>query len=358
MSIQMIPPENARSRLWLYNTDEPEMTALYLERDLDHGLIREELQSRKRPASIIDENCIETQSQKFGLLLEDLILQGGVDTSFIKWIDDDGIGRIARNGINFTERGFGIRGALGCSDRGNTAVSQLDSDDVDWDYIFGDLGVRWLHTGGIFAGLSDNATQVIVDAAKAAQKYGTIVSYDLNYRPSLWKQNGGLQKCRTVNRRIANHVDVLIGNEGHYSACLGIDVEGGYEENAGLDFSSFRKMSEQTIKEFPNVKVISATIRKVKTTTINDWASMCYANQEIYTSSNLKNLEILDRVGGGDSFASGFIYGLMYLNNIQKALEYGTAHGALAMTTPGDTTMVNLSEVEKIVYGGGAIADR
>jgi len=293
-----------------------------------------------------------------GLLMEDFILQGGVDTSLIHWVDYDGIGRSVRNGLNFTERGFGIRGAVGCSDRGNTAASQLKVGDVDWDHLFGTLGVRWFHTGGIFAALSETTGPVVIEAAKAAKKYGTIVSYDLNYRPSLWKGFGGLEKCREINREIAQYVDVMIGNEEDFTACLGFEVEGADENLTDLDVGSFQKMIGKAVSEFPNFKAAATTMRGVKTATVNDWGAMCWVGGKFYTATHRPDLEILDRVGGGDSFASGFIYGLMELGGPQSAIEYGAAHGALAMTTPGDTTMASLAEVEKIVAGAGARVDR
>jgi 2-dehydro-3-deoxygluconokinase len=291
-------------------------------------------------------------------LLEDLILQGGVDTELIHWMTDDGIGRTARNGLNFTERGFGIRGAVGCSDRGNTAASQLKAGDIDWDYIFGTLGVRWFHTGGIFAALSETTGAVVIEAAKTAQKYGTVVSYDLNYRPSLWKGFGGLEKCREINREIARYVDVMIGNEEDFTACLGFEIDGIDENKTELAVSSFEKMIKKAVAEFRNFKATATTLRGVKTATVNDWGALCWADGTFYSATHRPNLEIMDRVGGGDSFASGFIYGLMELGDPLQAVEYGAAHGALAMTTPGDTTMASLKEVEKIVCGGGARVDR
>ena len=293
-----------------------------------------------------------------GLLMEDLILQGGVDTSLIKWVDYDGIGRTVRNGLNFTERGFGIRGAVGCSDRGHTAASQLKKGDVDWEHIFGGLGVRWFHTGGIFAALSASTGEVVIEAAKVAKKYGTMVSYDLNYRPSLWKGFGGIEKCREVNREIASYVDVMIGNEEDFTACLGFAVEGTGDNLTELDVDSFKKMITRAVLEFPNFKATATTLRGVKTATINDWGAMCWVAGSFYTSAQRPDLEIMDRVGGGDSFASGFIYGLMNFDDPQLAVEYGAAHGALAMTTPGDTTMATLDEVKKLVAGGGAKVDR
>ena len=293
-----------------------------------------------------------------GRLIEDFILQGGVDVSLIRWVPFDGIGRRVRNGLNFTERGFGIRGALGCSDRGNTAASQLKKGDVDWEGIFGKHGVRWFHTGGIFAALSETTPQVILEAMTVAKKYGTSISYDLNYRPSLWRDIGGKEKAREVNREIAKYVDVMIGNEEDFTACLGFEVEGVDEHLSDLDVSYFKNMIEQVIKTYPNFKATATTLRGVKTATINDWGAVCWADGQFFEAEHRPNLEILDRVGGGDSFASGFIYGMMVFGDPEKAVNYGAAHGALAMTTPGDTTMATLKEVEKIVGGGSARVDR
>ncbi|MBT3192976.1 MAG: sugar kinase [Verrucomicrobia bacterium] len=295
---------------------------------------------------------------EIGLLLEDLILQGGVDTSQIKWADYDGIGRTVRNGLNFTERGFGIRGAVGCSDRGLTAASQLKPGDIDWDHIFGTLGSRWFHTGGIFAALSETTGPVVIEAAQAAKKHGTIVSYDLNYRPSLWKGFGGLDRCREINREIAKTVDVMIGNEEDFTACLGFEVEGADENLTDLDVDSFQKMIAKAVATYPNFKATATTLRGVRTATVNDWGAMCWVDGNFHTATHRGGLEIMDRVGGGDSFASGFIYGMMELDDPQLAVEYGAAHGALAMTTPGDTTMASLTEVEKLVAGAGARVDR
>ncbi len=289
-----------------------------------------------------------------GRLLEDFILQGGVDTSFIKWVPYDGIGRTVRNGLNFTERGYGIRGALGCSDRGNTAASQLKKGDIDWEEIFGKRGVRWFHTGGIFAALSETTPDVILEAMEIAKKYGTIISYDLNYRPSLWKGIGGKEKAQEVNKEIAKFVDVMIGNEEDFTACLGFEVEGVDENLTNLDTEKFKKMIEKVVVAYPNFKAVATTLRGVKTATVNDWGAICWVDGKFYEATHRPNLEILDRVGGGDSFASGFIYGMMVLQDPKMAVEYGAAHGALAMTTPGDTTMATLKEVEKIVSGGGA----
>jgi len=270
----------------------------------------------------------------------------------------DGVGRVTRNGLNFTERGFGTRGAVGIPDRGNTAASQLRPGDFDWDHIFGKLGVRWLHTGGIFAALSDTTPQLVVECVKKAKQYGTIVSYDLNYRPSLWKSIGGHKRAQEVNKEIARHVDVMIGNEEDFTACLGFHVEGADENLLTIDVSAFKKMIETAVKTFPNFKATATTLRAAKTATINDWAAIAWMDGKFHESRKYPNLEIMDRVGGGDSFASGFIYGLMATGDPQKAVEYGAAHGALAMTTPGDTSMASKDEVEKLMKGGGARVQR
>jgi 2-dehydro-3-deoxygluconokinase len=293
-----------------------------------------------------------------GRLIEDFILQGGVDTSFIKWVPYDGIGRTVRNGLNFTERGFGVRGALGVPDRGHTAASQLKPGDVDWDHIFGKLGVRWLHTGGIFAALSPTTAELVIEATTAAKKHGTIVSYDLNYRPSLWKGIGGHNKAREVNRHIAGNVDVMIGNEEDFTASLGFEVEGADANLSKLEIDNFKKMISKAVAEFPNFKVAATTLRTVKTATVNDWGAICWAEGAFHEAIHRPNLEIMDRVGGGDSFASGLIYGLLTTGDPAKSVNYGAAHGALAMTTPGDTSMVNVKEVEKLMGGGSARVER
>lgn len=293
-----------------------------------------------------------------GMLMEDFIMQGGVDTSLIYWMPTDGIGRTCRNGINFTERGFGIRGAKGCSDRANTAISKATPEDFDFDYIFGTLGVRWLHTGGIYAALSEQSCETVLAAIKTAKKYGTIVSYDLNYRPSMWDAIGGKEKAREVNQEIAGYVDVMIGNEEDFTACLGFSIEGNDENLQELNLDGYKKMINEAARTYSNFKVVATTLRQVKTATVNDWSAICWADGTVYKAKDYKGLEILDRVGGGDSFASGLIYGLMTTGDPKLAVEYGAAHGALAMTTPGDTTMANKKEVEAIMGGAGARVQR
>jgi 2-dehydro-3-deoxygluconokinase len=293
-----------------------------------------------------------------GRLVEDLIYQGGVDQSHVRWVKDDGVGRSARNGLNFTERGYGVRAALGCSDRGHTAVSQLKPGDVDWELIFGKEGARWFHTGGIFAALSETTPLVAQEAMEAARRHGTRISYDLNYRPSLWKSIGGQKRAQEVNRRLAPLVDVMLGNEEDFTAALGFEVPGMDEHLSALDPKNFELMIAKAVAEFPNFSVVATTLRNAKTATLNDWGAVCYHDGKLYQAVNRENLEILDRVGGGDSFASGLVYGLMSGKGPQWAVDCGAAHGALAMTTPGDTTMVTLAEVERVMKGGGARVSR
>ena len=293
-----------------------------------------------------------------GRLVEDFILQGGVDASHIRWMPYDGVGWNVRNGLNFTERGFGVRGARGCSDRGHTAVAALRTGDVDWDALFGGEGVRWFHTGGIFAGLSGTTPEVAIEALKAAKRNGVVTSYDLNYRPSLWKGNGGQEHAREVNRELAQYVDVMIGNEEDFTAALGLEVPGVDKNLTALPIDGFKRMIGEAVKAYPNFKVVATTLRAVKTATVNDWGAICWADGRFHEATQRPGLEILDRVGGGDSFASGLIYGLLTKGDPAAAVEYGAAHGALAMTTPGDTSMATLAEVEKLVGGGSARVDR
>jgi 2-dehydro-3-deoxygluconokinase len=291
-----------------------------------------------------------------GRLIQDLIYQGGVDQTLVRWVEYDGIGRTVRNGLNFTERGFGVRAALGCSDRGNTAASQMKPGDIDWDRVFAVHGTRWFHTGGIFCGLSATTTEVAIEAMEAARRHGVIVSYDLNYRPSLWQGIGGKKRAQAVNRRVAPMVDVMIGNEEDFSAGLGFEPGPAVESGNGdrlLDRDRFKPMVAKLVKEFP-FQVVATTLRKSTTATRNDWGAICYANGRFHEAVMRRDLEIYDRVGAGDSFAAGFIYGLLSGQSPQWAVECGAAHGALAMTTPGDTSMATLDDVLRLMDGKAA----
>jgi 2-dehydro-3-deoxygluconokinase len=288
-----------------------------------------------------------------GRLLQDLLYQGGVDQTYVRWMPHDGVGRATRNGLNFTERGFGVRAAAGSYDRGHTAISQLKPGDFDWDDIFGKQGVRWFHTGGIFSALSDTTPEVAAEAMQAARRHGTIVSYDLNYRASLWKSLGGKKQAQEVNRRIAPFVDVMLGNEEDFSAALGYEVPGMDEHHSTFAVEGFQQMIAKVVRDYP-FQVVATTLRKAKTATQNDWGAVCYYDGRFFQAKNRENLEIFDRVGGGDSFASGLIYGFLAGRDAQFAVECGAAHGALAMTTPGDTSMATLDDVLQVMKGVGA----
>ncbi|GAB2455606.1 sugar kinase [Nocardioides hungaricus] len=294
-----------------------------------------------------------------GRLIEDLISQGGVDASLVRWLEYDGVGRRVRNGLNFTERGFGVRGALGVSDRGHTAVSQLADGDIDWDHIFGTLGVRWLHTGGIFAGLSATSPEVAEEAMLAARRHGTLISYDLNFRPSLWRGIGGRDTAQKINRKLAPLVDVMIGNEEDFIESLGFEVSGVDPDFTNLDHGAFLSMINDVVSEFPNLQVIATTLRGVSSASRNDWSAIAWSRETgLVASRRWKEMEIFDRVGGGDSFASGLIYGLLSAEPLQVAVELGAAHGALAMTTPGDTSMATAAEVWRLADGASARVQR
>ncbi|MDE3149776.1 MAG: sugar kinase, partial [Acidobacteriota bacterium] len=289
-----------------------------------------------------------------GRLVEDFILQGGVDTSCLKWVPYDGVGRAVRNGLNFTERGYGVRAAAGCSDRGNTAISQVKPGDFDWETIFGPKnGSRWFHTGGIFAALSASTAQVAVEAMDAARKHGTPISYDLNFRDSLWKSIGGKAKAQEVNREIVRKVDLLLGNEEDFSAMLGVKIKGVSEDFAELPIEGYKEMLREVAAAYPNLKLVASTLRTAYTASRNAWGAIAlYEDQIVHVPQ--RDIDILDRVGGGDSFASGLIYGLLAGKPIDWAVRCGVAHGALAMTTAGDTSMATLAEVERAMKGGGA----
>ncbi|WP_109484826.1 sugar kinase [Occallatibacter savannae] len=289
-----------------------------------------------------------------GRLVEDFILQGGVDTSLLRWIPYDGVGRTVRNGLNFTERGFGLRAAAGSSDRGHTAISQVKPGDFDWSAIFGSTnGARWLHTGGIFAALSASTADVAAEAMDAARAHGTPVSYDLNYRDSLWRSIGGKAKAQEVNRTLVRKVDLLLGNEEDFSAMLGVELKGVAEDFSELPVDAYEEMLREVAALYPNLKLIASTLRTATTASRNAWGAIALYQDKIVHVPQFE-MDILDRVGGGDSFASGLIYGLLAAKPIDWAVRCGVAHGALAMTTAGDTSMATLPEVERAMKGGSA----
>jgi 2-dehydro-3-deoxygluconokinase len=289
-----------------------------------------------------------------GRLVEDMMLQGGVDLSLVQWLPYDGVGRTVRNGLNFTERGFGVRAAAGCSDRGHTAVSQTKPGTWDWESIFGpENGARWFHTGGIFAALSETTPLVAAEAMDAARRHGTPVSYDLNYRESLWRSIGGKAKAQEVNRELVRKVDLLLGNEEDFSAMLGVSLKDVGEDFGKLPIDSYEQMLKDVAAAYPNLKLVATTLRTAHTATRNAWGAMALYEDKVVLVPQ-RDIEILDRVGGGDSFASGLIYGILAGKSVEWAVQCGVAHGALAMTTAGDTSMATLAEVERVMKGGSA----
>jgi 2-dehydro-3-deoxygluconokinase len=289
-----------------------------------------------------------------GRLLEELILSAGVDMSATRWTPYDGRGLSVRNGLNFTERGFGVRGGVGVSDRGHSAASQLKPGDIDWDALFSRCKVRWLHTGGIFAGLSASTAALVLEAMQAARRHGAIVSYDLNYRPSIWLSQGGEDRAAEVNRKLVQCADVLIGNEEDYMAALGFsvgDTDGDYRK---LDATRYASMLQDVLRQIGSVRVAAATLRTVHSASVNGWGAVAVSHSGQVARASRSHLEIFDRIGGGDGFVSGFAYGMLTGADLQTAVDYGVAHGALTMTTPGDTSMATLAEVKKLAAGGSA----
>jgi 2-dehydro-3-deoxygluconokinase len=289
-----------------------------------------------------------------GRLIEDLMLQGGVDLSHVIWREYDGVGTTVRNGVYFLERGFGLRASLGMMDRGHTAISKLRPGDVDWETIFGVEGVRWFHTGGIMCALSEASAEVTFEAMQAAKRHGVIVSFDCNYRPSLWKARGGRQGASDLNRRLAPLADVLFGHDSDLAASLG-------EGSLGPpwhDRASYEQMVGRIHAEFPNIRAIATPIRRTHSANRNDWKAFGWANGEIFESIAFADLEILDRVGGGDAFAAGIIFGLLEGRDMQWALDCGVTHGMLAMTTAGDGSMATQAEVEHAMNRGSAGVQR
>ena len=281
-----------------------------------------------------------------GQLAENLIRQGGVDSTEILWREADGKGENTRNGLYFIERGFGLRTPNSCFDRANTAVSQLKAGDVDWRKIFAESGARWFHTGGIFAGLSDTTPEVAREAMRTAKENGAIVSYDLNYRDSLWKSKGGRDAANELNRELLEFADVTFGV---------------FEFDSKLSkFSedAFRRNAEKMFTEFPNLKTIVSTLRDVHSASSHDLSAVCSYENQIFKARDYRNINVLDRVGSGDAFAAGFIYGFLANNDAHFAVECGTALAALAMTTIGDNSSATLAEVERLMQGGGSLAIR
>ncbi len=289
-----------------------------------------------------------------GRLVESRMRQSGVDVSHVLWRPFDGVGAAARNGLYFLERGFGVRGALGCMDRGHTAVAELQPGDVDWERLFGEDGVRWFHTGGIFCALSASTARVAREAMEAARRHGAIVSFDCNYRPSLWKALGGRQAAARANRELCPLVDVLFGHEGD----LALELTEASQGPPVHTPASYEAMARRVIEAFPRLRVLATPMRRAASANRNDWGGFAFAQGQMHQADAMRGLEILDRVGGGDAFASGFVYGLLEDRGVAAALGLAVAHGALAMTTPGDGSYATLAEVERLMANAGADVQR
>jgi 2-dehydro-3-deoxygluconokinase len=274
----------------------------------------------------------------------------GMDVSHVAVAKYDGVGRADRIGLNFTEVGTGVRASVTMYDRGHSAASNLKPGMIDFKKLFKEQGSRWLHTGGIFTALSDGTAAVCKEAILAAKESGTIISYDLNFRSKLWTA----QKAQQVTKELVPHLDCLIGNEEDFQKVLGFEVEGVDENLSALDTSAYKKMVEKVVKAYPNVKVVGTTLREVKSGLINNWSAILYVDGKFYESRRFDNLEIEDRVGGGDGFSSGFAYGFLTGKTPQECVDLGAAHGALLQTTRGDTSMIDLEELTHVFKGGSA----
>jgi 2-dehydro-3-deoxygluconokinase len=286
---------------------------------------------------------------EIGRLVEDLILAGGVSTEFIEWVDFDQVGRTARNGLNFTERGFGIRGGVGISDRGHTAVSQLKVGQIPWQNILSEMKTRIFHTGGIFARLSETTPDVILEAIKIAKANGSLISYDFNYRASLWSGLGGKTRAQEVSKLIAPHVDIMIGGVDDFVQSLGTNSSA----------TEFTQIVPDVLSDYPNLQVIATTNRGLTSASRNSYSAVGWSKAEGFKESPLSlEVEVLDRVGAGDSFVSGLMHGLFTGKSLADSLNYGVAHGALTMTTPGDNSMASLADVEAVISGGSASLKR
>jgi 2-dehydro-3-deoxygluconokinase len=283
---------------------------------------------------------------QIGRLVEDLIHQGGVDSSQILWRETDGISREVRNGMYFMERGFGSRPPTGCSDRGNTAVSQLKPGVVDWKSIFNETGTRWFHTGGIFAGLSKSTAEVAAEAMRAAKESGTIVSYDLNYRESLWSGRGGRTAANRVNRELLEYADVVFGVE-KFDASVSK-----YSDDA------FAKAAAAIVSRHPNIRIMATTLRDVHSASRHSVGGACFANGETFTSNNYDDVTVLDRVGSGDAFAAGLIYGILSGTTLQTAIDLAAASAVLSMASLGDGSSATLAEIKRLAAGPDSRAVR
>lgn len=288
-----------------------------------------------------------------GEIIQRAVREMGVKP-FYKWFEHDGV-RGPNIATVYSDRGAGVRAPVVFYNRANEAGAMLKPGDFDWKSIFAS-GVKWFHSGGIFAALSPTTSELIVEGMQAAQAAGTVTSFDLNYRAKLWKTIGDESKGQEMCRKIASHCDVLIGNEEDLQKGLGMKGQD-VESKSKLDPEQFFKMIEQVVDKFPNVKLVATTLREVHSTNRHDWAAVVWYNGQRYVSPTMK-LDVICRIGGGDGFASGLIYGMLAGKEPEQALRLGWAHGALLTTFVGDVTMAKLPEVEAVAAGGSARVQR
>ena len=289
-----------------------------------------------------------------GHFIQNHARQSGMDLSEVVWVPYDGVGRTERIGLNFTEVGMGVRASVSLYDRGHTAVSHMRPGEVDWARIFGERKVRWFHTGGIFSALSDTCVAVALEAVQAARRAGTVVSYDLNYRSKLWPSERAIE----VTRRLVPYVDVLIGNEEDFQKSLGFTVPGTDPSLRSLPVAAYERMVTEVVATYPELQVVGTTLREVTSGQVNNWSAVLYQDGQFYRSRRYEDLAIEDRVGGGDGFSAGVIYGLLEGMPPEDSVEFGAAHGALVQSTRGDTSMVTLAEVKSLLGGRTARIDR
>lgn len=270
---------------------------------------------------------------------------------FYKYFDHDGVAGPNMATV-YSDQGKGVRAPVVFYNRANEAAQQLKKGDFDFPKIFSDTGARWFHSGGLFVALAPTLPDLVIDAFREAKKAGLVTSYDLNYRAKLWNVQGGLKRCHEVNRAIVANVDVLVGNEEDMQLGLGIEGQD-VEKESELDPAKFYAIIDKVREQFPNIKVIATTLRQTHSTNRHSWSSVCWINGKTYVAPQTE-LDVFDRVGGGDGFASGFIYSMMAGLEPEECLRMGWAHGAMLTTTPGDTTMVTLADVKSFAKGGSA----
>ena len=285
-----------------------------------------------------------------GELVQGRVREAGV-TPFYKWFEHDGV-RGPNIATVYSDRGAGVRNPVVFYNRSNEAGAMLKPGDFDWKSIFS-KGVRWFHSGGIFASLGDHTADLIIEGIQAAKAAGAITSFDLNYRAKLWASVGGIERGQQVMRKIADNLDCLIGNEEDLQKGLGIAGPDVVDSKSKLDPDTFFKLIDRVVEQHPNIKMVATTLREVHSTNRHDWAAVLWLDGKRYVSPTA-HLDVVDRIGGGDGFAGGLLYGMLTGRSPEESLRLGWAHGALLTTFPGDVTMARKEEVEALAKGGSA----